>query len=468
MINVLIIDDEQLFAGAIKRHLEREHYQCSLAATLNEARNYLNSERNEKKGLRPDLILLDMELPDGNGLDFLSEIKDEAPVIIITAYGDIKNAVAAMKNGASDYLKKPIDLKDIGEVVERTLDSRDANNSPEDLHQNSSSPMDWPLLVGKSREINRVRDNIDKITSVTVDVNEGPPTVLILGETGAGKDLTARILHSKSGDPNHPFVQIDCAAIIENEIDTELFGHINSEKATGDANRIGLIEAANKGTIFFNEVGELPLSFQGKLLRVIEHRITRTLGTVKDNKIHARFIASSNRSLADMAKTGEFRADLFYRLNVLTLILPPLRDRIEDISLLSTYFLQKTARRFGTKESTLTKSALQTLEAYQWPGNVRELRYLLERAALMSTNETIDVEDLGLSKHIPKADLRFSTQLGTVPDTTLQETEKNLIENALLRTQGNVSKAARILGITRMTMRYRIKKHGVNPNLHSE
>ena len=467
MINILVIDDEMLFASAIKRHLERDHYRCSTVTTLMEAREYLHSAHKRRRDLKPDLILLDMQLPDGNGLDFLSEIKDGTPVIIITAYGDIKNAVAAMKNGASDYLKKPLDLKDLGVVLERTLDSRDAAKPSDNISQHSSDSLDWPLLIGESAAIGKVRHTIDKITNFTDDENEMPPTVLIMGETGSGKDLTARLLHSKSGGTTRPFVQIDCAALIENQIDTEIFGNINSEKPGKNPDHVGLIDTANKGTLFFNEIAELPLSFQSKLLRVIEHRITRTLGTTQDNKVHARFIASSNRPLVDMTKTGEFRADLFYRLNVLTLILPALRERMEDIPLLSTYFLERSARRFGKKESRLTASALQTLKEYDWPGNVRELRHLLERAVLMSNSDRIDVADLGLSDRSSKIRGEFPAKTNAPNDTTLQGTERTMIERALLTTHGNVSKAARLLGITRMTMRYRIKKHGVNTNFDS-
>ena len=460
--NILVVDDEKLFARAIKRKLERDHYQCSTAATLMEARKYLNPAPGGNIESKPDIILLDMQLPDGNGLDLLAEIKDGTPVIIITAYADIENAVEAMKNGASDYLKKPLDLKELGVVLERTLDSIEADNRPASLRERHVGTKDGPLLIGESSAIGKVRETIDKITSLTGDGNEPPPPVLILGETGSGKDVTARVLHAKSGDIGRPFVQIDCAALIENEMTTEFFGNIKS-KTTGD-NHIGLIEAADKGTLFFNEIAELPLSFQSKLLRVIEHRIVRPLGTTQDNKVRARFVASSNRQLPEMATAGEFRADLFYRLNVLTLVLPPLRDRAGDIPLLSTHFLEKTARRFGRKETKLAASALDVMKEYDWPGNVRELRFLLERAVLLSNSDTIDAKDLGLSEHRTKNREEASPTGDAMTDTTLQGTERIMIERALHKTNGNVSKAARLLGVTRMAMRYRMKKHGVNKN----
>ena len=463
--NILVVDDEKLFARAIKRKLERDHYQCSTATTLMEAREYLNSLREGNENLKPDLILLDMQLPDGNGLDFLAEIEDGIPVVIITAYGDIENAVTAMKNGASDYLKKPLDLKELGMVLERTLDSKEVRNRPTYPRQHYARATEGPILIGESTAIEKIRDTIDKITSLTDKGDEPPPTVLILGETGSGKDLTARLLHAKSGGVGRPFVQIDCAAMIENEMDIELFGNISPEKSGINPNRMGLIEAAGTGTLFFNEISELPLSFQSKLLQVIEHRITRALGTTQHNKVRARFIASSNRPLADMAKAGEFRADLFYRLNVLTLVLPPLRDRAIDIPLLSAYFLEKTARRFGKKESRLAPSALNAMKKYDWPGNVRELRYLLERAVLLCNENTIDSEDLGLSEHVSKNREDLVSITEATNDITLQAVEKTMIEGALLKTGGNVSRAARLLGITRMAMRYRMKKHGVSTNL---
>ncbi len=462
MANILIVDDEAVFARAIKRKLERENHECLISSTVNEARQFLKRGPNQKVKFQPNLVLLDMRLPDGDGIELLTDIEDEVPVIVITAYGDIDNAVAAMRSGASDYLRKPLDLKELDLVITRVLQTQEIHtrlnlSQARELHQAKSQ-----RLIGESPAINTVRDTIKKIVAIQPVNEEPPPNVLILGETGVGKDLAAHLIHADGGFLGRPFVQVDCPALNHEEMDVQLFGKISSEPSSSSQKRVGSIETAEDGTLFLNEISELPLPLQNKLLHVIEHRMTQPLGSTKENIVKARFIASSNRPLADMANDGSFRADLFYRLNVLTLELPPLRERREDIPLLATYFSEQTSRRYGCEGVILDESALGAMGKYNWPGNVRELRYLIERSVLLLSGNSIGAKELGLTKEL--LDAEPSSPRGVAPSSnhTLVSAERELIEKALADCKGNISKAARILGVTRMTMRYRMEKHGIS------
>lgn len=458
MTNILIVDDEVVFAGAVQRKLQRDGYECKIVNTLLDAHQILDTKQNDKDKFWPDLILLDMRLPDGDGTNLLENVDKKIPVIVITAYGDIESAVSAMRLGASDYLTKPLDLKELGLVISKVLNNEEIRNQLSLAKERDKRLASKPILIGNSPAMEGVRNTIKRIAAIDTP---SPPNVLILGETGSGKDLLASLIHIESGNLGRPFVQVDCPALNHEQIEAQLFGEIVSDNASKSNQTRGLIETAEDGTLFLNEIAEIPLVLQSKLLHVIEHRTIQALGSNKQNTVEARFIASSNRPLASMVRDGNFRGDLFYRLNVLTVEIPPLRDRKEDIPILVSHFSQQTSRRYGYPDIELDETALEAMHQYHWPGNVRELRYLVERSVLLQSSSTISAEDLGLFDGLKAEAPVNPTPDPTTSNLTLISAERNMIEKALTQNKGNISKAARSLGITRMTLRYRMGKHRI-------
>ena len=458
MTNILIVDDEVVFAGAVQRKLQRDGYECKIVNTLLDAHQILDTKQNDKDKFWPDLILLDMRLPDGDGTNLLENVDKKIPVIVITAYGDIESAVSAMRLGASDYLTKPLDLKELGLVISKVLNNEEIRNQLSLAKERDKRLASKPILIGNSPAMEGVRNTIQRIAAIDTP---SPPNVLILGETGSGKDLLASLIHIESGNSGRPFVQVDCPALNHEQIEAQLFGEIRSDNASKSNQTRGFIETAEDGTLFLNEIAEIPLVLQSKLLHVIEHRTIQALGSNKQNTVDARFIASSNRPLASMVRDGNFRGDLFYRLNVLTVEIPPLRDRKEDIPILVSHFSQQTSRRYGYPDIELDETALEAMHQYHWPGNVRELRYLVERSVLLQSSSTISAEDLGLFDGLKAEAPVNPTPDPTTSNLTLISAERNMIEKALTQNKGNISKAARSLGITRMTLRYRMGKHRI-------
>jgi transcriptional regulator with PAS, ATPase and Fis domain len=303
-----------------------------------------------------------------------------------------------------------------------------------------------------------LRSQIERIATLAASVSEVPPTVLILGETGSGKDVTGRLLHVQSARGERPYVHVDCAALPKELIEAELFGHEKGAFTSAHAARVGLIEAAEDGTVFLDEIAELPLELQSKLLAVIERRRMRRVGASDERPVAAWFLAASNRSVAEMVKEGSFRADLYYRLRVLSLSVPPLRERGADIAMLSREFAAATARRYGIPIPEIAPDAEEALSTYPWPGNVRELMHVMERAVLQSGGSQLRASHLMLEGSLTAA----ATDRGlSVDGMTLEEAEDRLIRHALEAADGNVSEAARRLGIGRTALRYRMKKHGI-------
>ena len=461
---VLLIEDEALFARAVGRRLERAGFAVLQAGLLQEGLHLAQHHQ-------PDLILLDLRLPDGDGLGALPQLSRNAegapvPVVVLTAFGDVEDAVAAMKQGAADYLKKPIDLDELMLVVEGVLRSAGLRDRLDFSRERDSRALEGALLVGESPVILELKSRITQIARLA-GPGVTPPSVLIQGETGAGKDVVARLLHQASSNHAAPFVHVDCAALPRDLIEAELFGHEKGAFTGASGARAGLIEAAEDGTLFLDEIGELPLELQAKLLAVIERRRVRRVGSVRERPVAARFISASNRNLLRMSEEGTFRSDLYYRLNVLSIALPPLRERGEDMVLLARHYAGVTARRYGLVEPVLGPDALGALRRYRWPGNVRELRNLVERAVLLSQGQPITPATLALPGG---DDVSPAAELGTsareaLPgaqdwlELNLADAERLLIEHALAVTSGNISEAARRLGVTRMTLRYRMNKY---------
>ena len=447
---ILIVEDEVLFARAVMRRLQKAGYECEHVESLQDARTI-------SKQFSADIVLLDMRLPDGNGLDLLAEfVAKNSAVIVMTAYGEISDAVNAIKQGAIDYLKKPIDLEELLLTIQKAQTAVVQRNSLDYSRQRNAHATEGVELLGDSVAIQNVKTQIKRIAQL-VAYDTVPPTVLISGETGTGKDVAARLLHLSCANNDKPFVHIDCASLPVDLIESELFGH---EKGafTGALNtRPGLIEAAEDGTLFLDEIGELPLALQVKLLNVLERRVVRRLGSTKERAVPARFIAATNRDLHEMSLDGRFRQDLYYRLNVMSLSMPPLREREGDALLLARHFAMQTARRYGLVSPVFSSDAMTTIQRYSWPGNVRELRHQVSRAMLLCHEGHIADIDLALPLH------RVALETNGTQNTpsALDVAEKTILLQVLADTRNNVSEAARKLGVTRMTMRYRMDKHQI-------
>jgi DNA-binding NtrC family response regulator len=451
-LKVLIVEDEMLFARAVMRRLQKSNYECAHVESVQDARDIT-------KQFVPDIVLLDMRLPDGNGLDLLPFfIAKNAMVIVMTAHGEISDAVNAMKQGAVDYLKKPIDLEELLISIKKAETAAIQSNSLDYSRQRNAHAIEGVELLGDSLPMQNITSQIKRIAQL-VSTDSVPPTVLIGGETGTGKDVAARLLHLSCQDNNNdkPFVHVDCASLPAELIESELFGH---EKGafTGAVNtRPGLIEAAEDGTLFLDEIGELPLILQAKLLNVLERRVVRRIGSTKERAVPARFIAATNRDLHEMSQQGRFRQDLYYRLNVMSIAMPPLRERAGDIMLLARHFAAQTARRYGLQMPAFTHEATNMIESYAWPGNVRELKHQVSRAVLLCRNSLVTDIDLALPVYrVNDSNLKIDAQ-----QSALDAAEKAILQQALAETRNNVSEAARKLGITRMTMRYRMDKHQI-------
>lgn len=454
---ILLVEDESLFANAVSKRLGKAGYKCRIAGSLAEAQEQVSSGAIE-------LVLLDMRLPDGSGLDFLGRLREseaaDIPVVVLTAYGELQDAVAAMKLRALDYLKKPIDLDELLITLEKALKRVELTRRLEYSRQRENRATESEDILGDSPAITQLREQIDRISELTARAEEVPPTVLILGETGSGKDLAARIVHRTSSRHDRPFVHVDCAALPKELIEAELFGHEKGAFTTAYSTRTGLIEAAEDGTVFLDEIGEFPYSLQSKLLAVLERRSFRRVGSSRERPTAAWFIAGTNRPLQEMVDAQTFRADLYFRLKVLTLSMPPLRTCGNDIVLLARHFAEVTARRYGLSIPQFAEDAVNAMRNYRWPGNVRELKHLVERAVLLCRSERLTASALMLDEHLQESPAKT---LDSLSGMTLDAAEAALIRQTLESTAGNVSEASRRLGITRMALRYRMQKHGISP-----
>lgn len=453
-LRVLLVEDEALFARAVVKRLKKAGYECEHAETLDDGRAVA-------RRFMPDFALLDMRLPDGNGLELLPEfVAKGISVIVMTAFGELNDAVSAMKQGAIDYLKKPVDLEELLLVIQKAeVSTRLKHHLDYSRQRNTHDTVTIGAeLLGESPVICQVRKQIERVAQLATLESAIPPTVLISGETGTGKDVAARLLHLSCTNKDRPFVHVDCASLPAELIESELFGHERGAFTSAQSSRCGLIEAAEDGTLFLDEIGELPLALQAKLLNVLERRMVRRVGSTKERPVAARFIAATNRDLQEMVLNGGFRADLYYRLNVLNIAMPPLRERGDDILLLARHFISQTERRYGMSPRELSPEAIEAIKHYSWPGNVRELKHQVSRSVLLSRDNQISVHDLAITMEPVISKIKFDSSATSV---TLDAAEKILIENALTQANHNVSEAARLLGITRMAIRYRMDKHGI-------
>jgi DNA-binding NtrC family response regulator len=463
MLSVVLVEDEALFAKSVATRLKREGFNVTIFSTLSSARLYFSENGN------PDLLLLDVRLPDGSGLDLLaelrsqdSEISSSLPVIVMTAYGELDDAVSAMKLGATDYLKKPVDLDELALILSKVLETSHMQKQLDYSHVRDKQAVNKTTMIGSSHAMNELRQQLDKIAVLVDKSADNHPVILIRGETGTGKDVAARYYHQSGCWREAPFVHVDCASLPRELMEAELFGYERGAFTNAHQAKAGLIEVAESGTLFLDEVGELPLDLQVKLLNVLERRMVRRIGSTKEYPVKAHFIAATNRDLSKMVAEGEFRTDLYFRLNIIEIVLPPLRQRGDDVLLLAKHFIDAIARRYGLDAPYLSPEASSMVCSYTWPGNIRELQHVLERAVMLCQHETIDAKDLNLqAEYLSSSSSTTSVSDASQPfeKMTLDEVEKYLIEHALTRTAGNVSRAARELGLTRMAMRYRMDKY---------
>ncbi len=442
---VLVVDDEPLIRWSLINRLKEEGYRTAEAGTANEA------VAQHREGV--DLVLLDYALPDANGLSVLKQIKDTDPdtlVIMLTANTEVGIAVEAMKSGAFHYANKPFDLDEVMLLVEKALETTQLRREVRVLRARQAQPFGPSSIVGDSPGIKSVRALLERISTSPAS------TVLLTGESGTGKDLAAKVLHYSSNRAARPFMNITCSALPETLLESELFGHERGAFTGADRQKRGLIESADGGTVFLDEIGEMVPLLQAKLLRFLEEKSFKRVGGSQDIKVDVRVVAATNLSLPEEVKKGHFREDLFYRLNVMAVPLPSLRERKGDIPLLISHYIDSFNTEFRKKIRGVSPGAMTALQNYPWRGNVRELRNAVERAMLLAdTSELTETHFPMLSA--PDGDL--STAMGLpVEGINLDALERSLVEQALGRSGWNQTKAATLLGLNRDQIRYRIEK----------
>jgi two-component system response regulator PilR (NtrC family) len=453
---VLVVDDEQSMREFLEIMLSGQGYQISTAATGEEALEIYRVQA-------PDLVLTDVRMPGMSGLDLIKEIHAVdpwLPVIAITAYASADDAIRALREGAYDYISKPFQVDDLGAVIRNALDARRARKQSLEGDQLRRETHRFGQIVGKSQEMLEIFDMIRKIAPSRANV-------LIVGESGTGKELVAKAIHDFSHRARKPFVPVSCSAIPETLLESELFGHVRGAFTGAVASKPGLVEAAHGGTLFLDEVGEIPLSIQAKILRFLQEREFRRVGDNVDRKVDVRLIAATNRNLEKEMEEGQFREDLYYRLNVIRIRVPPLREREEDIPLLIDYFVKQCSREHGREIGRVSSLAMRVLCNYDYPGNVRELENIIERCVTLEQSDQLTAE------HIPRKFVDQSpgiAEAGEVDippdgidlDSATQAVERKLIGRALELAGGNRARAARLLGITLRSLRYRLVKLGMD------
>jgi len=449
---MLVVDDEKLIRRWLTEALKAVGYAVEGASSGSEALRL--AERTQA-----GLVLLDLKLPDSSGLELLPrfhEIDSDIIVVIVTAYGDISTAVEAVKAGAYDFLEKPVDLDKLKIVIEKGLETRLLRQQLAALREQHRWMFANVELVGRSPALQEVVEMVEKVAPT-----DSP--VLLQGESGTGKDLVARAIHARSLRHGNAFVEINCTALPEHLAESELFGHERGAYTDARERKKGLVELADGGTLFLDELGDMPLSLQAKLLRFLEDRKIKRVGGMKDIPVDSRVIGATNRDMEGMVADGTFRSDLYFRLHVVPIAIPPLRERSEDVAPLAAHFVAQLSQDLRRRPTVLTQEALAVLEAYDWPGNVRQLKNVLERVMILEDASEI------LPRHLPpeilagRGNVSGADRILPLPSegVKLEEVERDLIEQAMTRTDGNVTKAATLLGISRDTLRYRLEKHGI-------
>jgi len=444
---ILVIDDEQLIRRSVGRRLAASGY------TVLEAENGASAIQQAGSGV--DLAILDYRLPDLDGISVLKQIRQidpDALVILLTAYTNVETAVEAMKLGAYHFMNKPFDLEALVALVEQALETTRLRREVRTLRANQAEPYSLARMVGDSPELREFKSLVKRVASSPAS------TVLLTGESGTGKDLTAKILHYSSARATRAFVNITCSALPETLLESELFGHERGAFTDARQQKKGLLEQADGGTVFLDEIGEMTAPLQAKLLRFLEEKTFRRVGGSADIRVDVRVIAATNRNLEDEVRQGRFREDLFYRLNVLPLKLPPLRAHIDDVPALVAFYIDNFNREFKKNVRGVSAATLRLLTGYGWPGNVRELRNAVERAMLLSAADVLEPADFPIASSASTA--AHDVEL-PASGLDLERVEKSLVAQALDRTGWNQTRAAKLLGLNRDQIHYRIDKFGL-------
>ncbi|MCX7794573.1 MAG: sigma-54 dependent transcriptional regulator [Thermodesulfovibrionales bacterium] len=443
---LLIIEDEETLAASLKRVLTKEGYSVDLAPDAESGLEMI--EKNSY-----DLIITDIILPGINGIELLKKVKEKEPaqiVIIITAYASLETAVEALRAGAYDYVIKPIIHEEIKQIVRNALRQKALQRENILLRREIEKHYDFSHIIGESPAIKKIIEEVKKIA-------KAKSNVLLLGETGTGKELIARAIHFSSSRAERPFIPINCSAIPENLLESEFFGHVRGAFTGAVSSKRGLFEEANGGTVFLDEIGELSPGLQAKLLRVLEDQEIRPIGSNQSVKVDIRFISATNRDLLQLVKEGRFREDLYYRINVITIQLPPLRERGNDIELLLNYFVEKYSREHGKNLVKIDRDVIEILKAYNWPGNIRELQNIIERAVLVSDNGVIKKE------HLPENLLHKKEKSFTEQALTDKLSIEDYTKAFIMKYQNEYTEQqlADMLGITRKSLWEKRKRWGI-------
>ena len=450
MENILIVDDEKSLLELLGLVFKKEGYGVKTASSGVKALEML-----DKNGI--DLVITDIKMPQKTGMDILKAVKDrtpELPVIMITAYGSIQQAIEALKAGALDYVVKPFDVEELKIIVARGLEKRRLKEENILLKKDLKEKYSFERMIGKSRIMREIYDLIEKV-AVT------DSTVLVTGESGTGKEMAARAIHALSPRRDGQFVSINCAALPENLLESELFGHAKGSFTGAIAEKKGMFEAAGHGTLFLDEVGEMSPWTQVKLLRALQERTIRRVGGNDEIPVDVRIIAATNQDLKRRIHEGKFREELFYRLNVISFEMPPLRRRVEDIPILVTHFIQKHCEKMNKKLKRVAPEVFSLFETYPWPGNIRELENVIERLVAIEDRETVTAGCLPLEIVAPQAreETRFLFQPGFNMMAYIDDLSKKYVNQALAASGGNLRQAAALLGLSYRTIRYLIEKY---------
>jgi two-component system NtrC family response regulator len=448
---VLVVDDEPKLCDLLVSALSQDTVQVFSAGNGLEALALLDKES-------VDLVISDWRMPGMDGPQLLAEIKlrfPQVPVIVMTAYSTVKNAVQSMRNGAFDYIAKPFDIDELDITVNKALQFRDILRDNARLRAELDEHQHIDSLIGESATFKRVLQAIDS-------VRESSATILLTGESGTGKEMVARAIHKHGNRADQPFVAVNCAAIPEGLLESEMFGHRKGAFTGALSDRIGRFEQADKGTLFLDEIGDMPLALQAKILRALQERVIEPVGDGRERKVDVRVIAATHRNLLDAVAKKEFREDLYYRLNVFPIHLPALRERVEDIAPLARHFAHILGASAGKRITGFSSQALQTMTHYPWPGNIRELQNCVERATIVAAGATIEDADLPgylfASRSSASTDAATEGDLPNNLDAALAEAEKHWILAALQQTNGVQAAAALLLGVSERSLWYRLKK----------
>src|ERR1700704_954249 len=450
-VRILIVDDEAMMADSLRQHLADEGYSVDTAATGAEG-----LERFDQGGHH--LAICDLQLPDMDGLEVMRHIKDARPtteVIVVTGYGSVQRAVDATKAGAFYFVEKPFDFEEMQPLVDKALERRELVAETASMRRQLSTRAEYFNIIGSSKQMQIIYETIESVAKS--DAN-----VLIVGESGTGKELIANAIHYQSLRSKKPFIKVNCAALPKELIESELFGHTKGAFTGAHADKEGLVQHAAGGSLMLDEIAEMPVELQPKLLRVLQERSYRKIGSEKTYAVDFRLISSTNRPPADAIRDGLLRDDLFYRISTITIHVPPLRDRSEDIQLLTEHFLHMYAQKYDRQIAGVSQAAYQRLFGHTWPGNVRELQNVIERAVLLAKGNRIEPVDLPFDN----GSLPEGTSTGTVwdvpPNMTLEDIERLVIEKTLQRTGGNKQAAANLLGIYRPRLYSKIRKYNID------